>query len=147
MAYFNLLTYLIEHRDGREGNFLVADDPGDRRIFSVDNGVAFGSLLTNWFVPNWQKIRVPSLPRQSIDRLRKVTPEQLDALGVVTEMKADAAGVLRVVPPGANAAPRKGARVETGWLQLGLTRKEIEHVKQRIDRLLADVDAGRQPLF
>jgi hypothetical protein len=62
-------------------------------------------------------------------------------------MKADAAGVLRVVPPGANAAPRKGARVETGWLQLGLTRKEIEHVKQRIDRLLADVDAGRQPLF
>ena len=147
MANFNLLTYLIEHKDGREGNFLTADDPGDRRIYSIDNGVAFGSLLTNWFVPNWQKIRVPSLSRQSIDRLRKVTPEQLDALGVVAEMKADDAGVLRVVPPGANEAPRKGARVKPGWLQLGLERGEIEDVKERLDHLLADVDAGRWPLF
>ena len=38
---FNLLTYLVEHEDGRAGNILVSKAPEDRRVFAIDNGIAF----------------------------------------------------------------------------------------------------------
>ena len=43
LADFNVLTYLIDHEDGRTGNFLVSKFEEERRVFSVDNGVAFGA--------------------------------------------------------------------------------------------------------
>jgi hypothetical protein len=39
MSNFNLLTYLIDHRDGRDGNILVSKDDEHRRVFAVDNGI------------------------------------------------------------------------------------------------------------
>jgi hypothetical protein len=147
LANMNLLTYLIEHEDGREGNFLVSEIESDRRVFSIDNGVSFGAKLKNFFVPNWHKIRVPALRREAIERLRRVTPEQIEALGVLAELRTDDNGILRPVPFSENAKPRKGARVEPGWLQLGLKRREIKALSKRIERLLARVDTGRQPVF
>jgi hypothetical protein len=143
----NLLTYLIEHEDGRKGNFLVSEIESDRRVFSIDNGVSFGAKMKNFFVRNWHKIRVPALRRETIERLRRVTPEQLEALGVLAELRADDAGVLRPVPFSENANPKKGARAEPGWVQLGLSRREIQGLRKRIERLLAQVDAGRQSVF
>jgi hypothetical protein len=147
MANMNLLTYLIEHEDGRQGNFLVSEIDSDRRVFSIDNGVSFGAKMKNFFVLNWNKIRVPALRRETIERLRRVTPEQIGALGVVAELRADDSGILRAVPFSANANPKKGARVEPGWVQLGLSRREIKNLRKRIERLLAQVDGGRQPVF
>ena len=147
MANMNLLTYLIEHEDGRQGNFLVSEIESDRRVFSVDNGVSFGAKMKNFFVLNWHKIRVPALRRETIERLRRVTPEQIEALGVLTELRADDLGVLRPVPFSANAKPRKGARPEPGWIQLGLSSREIKKLRKRIERLLVQVDGGRQPVF
>ena len=103
--------------------------------------------MKNWFVPNWNKIRVPALRKESIERLRKVQSERVRALGVVAEMRVDEAGILRPAKPTPNASPKKGSRVDEGWIQLGLTRGEIEDVERRLQRLLADVDAGRVPLF
>ena len=147
LANMNLLTYLIEHEDGRQGNFLVSEIESDRRVFSIDNGVSFGAKMKNFFVRNWHKIRVPALRRETIERLRRVTPEQIEALGVLAELRADDSGVLRPVPFSANANPKKGARAEPGWLQLGLSRREIKGLRKRIERLLAQVDGGRQPVF
>jgi hypothetical protein len=69
----NLLTYLVEHEDGRAGNVLVSKAPEDRRVFAIDNGIAFGAIVKNWFVPNWNVIRHPAVPHLEIDRLRRST--------------------------------------------------------------------------
>lgn len=147
LANMNLLTYLIEHEDGRRNNFLTADDKSDRRIFSIDNGVSFGAKLKNWFVWNWNKIRVPALRRQTIERLRRVGPEQVAALGVVAELAVGDDGVYRPVASSANPDPKHGSRRREGWIQLGLTQHEIEHLQERIDGLLERVEEGRQPVY
>jgi len=145
VADFNLLTYLIEHRDGRSSNILVSED--GQRVYSVDNGIAFGNLVWNYFVTNWDVLRVPALRRASIDRLRRLTRADLDALLVVSELRADRKGVLRPTRPGPPFDPANGARVRSDQVQLGLTRQEIDGVAQRLTQLLARVDAGEIPAF
>lgn len=147
LADFNLLTHLIDHEDGRDGNFLVSELDEERRVFSVDNGVAFGALMRNFLVRNWHEIRVPALRKQTIERLRAVGAEEYERLGVLVELKADRMGVLRPVPPGENTAPKKGARVRPGWIQLGLEKDEIKAVRKRVDRLLERVDEGELATF
>lgn len=140
VADFNLLLHLIDHRDGRSSNLLVTDD--GRRIYSVDNGIAFGNLVWNYFVVNWNVLRVPALRRASVERLRGVTQAHLDALAVVQELRADRRRVLQPVRPSAPFDPARGARVRRGRVQLGLTAGEIAGVAARLDALLARVDAG-----
>jgi hypothetical protein len=147
MADFNLLTYLVDHTDGREGNFLTSELESERRVFSIDNGVTFGALVHNFMVPNWNVIRVPALRKETVERLRKVGPSDYEALGVVAELRADGDGVLRAAEPTPNRAPRKGARVADGWIQLGLEADEIAALRRRVEHLLADVDAGRIATF
>jgi hypothetical protein len=146
-ADLNLLTYLIDHRDGRLSNFLVSDDPDDGRVWTVDNGIAFGNLVWNYFVTNWNEIRVPALRRASVERLRRVTPAQLERLLVVAELEADARGVLQPVAPRRPRDVDGGTRVTPGRIQLGLTRDELEGVATRRTELLARVDRGEIPLF
>jgi hypothetical protein len=146
-ADFNLFTYLIEHRDGRAGNFLVPTDPTDFHVFSVDNGIAFGGLVYNYLVTNWDTLHVPALRRAAVERLRGLDAADLDALLVVAELRADADGVLRYVPPGPVVDPEEGTRVGPGLVQLGLTRAEVDAVAERRTRLLARIDRGEIPLF
>lgn len=147
LANFNLLARLIDHRDGRRGNILVSVDPANPRVFAVDNGIAFGPKMYNVFVRNWDEIRVPALPKKSIDRLRRVTAADLESLGVLLEMHADAGGVLQHVPAGTNLAPFKGSRGGRGSIQLGLTRAEIDGVGERLRDVLERVDAGKLAVF
>ena len=155
-AYFlsnlNLFTYLVKHHDAREGNFLVSKDDARRQAFSIDNGVSFGSgfsgLFYNWFVPNWNSIRVPALRKDSIDRLRGLKLADVTAaLGVVSQLELDDAGIYLNVPPGENLDPGRGVRIEGKQLQLGLTDDEIEDVWERIEDLIEDVDDGDLPVF
>jgi len=147
VGYFNLLTYLVQHQDGRGGNILASTDPDAPRTFAVDNGIAFGALVHNWFVPNWDVIRVPALPHTAIARLRQVGRREIDRLGVLVELHTDANGMLVVVPPGPNRDPKHGARLSPGQLQLGLTRSELDALESRLRTLLARVDRGELPLF
>jgi len=143
LADLNLLTYLIDHRDGRDGNFLQSTDKSDPRIFAVDNGIAFEGFPWNFFVRNWNKIRVPWLRADPIARLRALPAEEIDRLSTLFDMNADAQGVLRLARPTAALDPKQGVRLADGKVQLGLTTKEIGALKERIRDLLARVDAGK----
>jgi hypothetical protein len=143
LADMNLITYLVDHRDGREGNFLISKDPSDPRVFAIDNGIAFEGFPWNFFVPNWNKIRVPWMRADPIARLRALPEEEIDRLGSLFDMDVDAQGILRLAKPTAPLDPTKGVRVAPGKVQLGLTAKEIARLKERVHDLLADVDAGK----
>ncbi len=151
LANFNVLTYLSDHRDQRGGNVLVSIHDEDRHVFAVDNGIAYGDWIYNWFNPSsfrWARIQVPALPRATVERLRALDRAALDEkLGTVTQMQADPAGRLEVVEREAPWHPEQGVRVRGTSLQLGLTRSEIAAVWERIERLLEAVDAGRITLF
>ena len=87
-----------EHRDGRPGNILVAEDDTNRRVFAVDNGISFGGLVYNFLTTNWDVIRVPGIRRAVVNKLRAVGPKELGALGTLVELRADANGILRPAP-------------------------------------------------
>jgi hypothetical protein len=146
-ANLNLLAYLIAHRDARSNNFLMPTDPSQPRVFSIDNGIAFGGVLYNFFTWHFDEIRTGGLPRPSIDRLRRVSRETLSGLGVLGELRADPAGVLHAVKPGENLDPEAGTRVAPGQIQFGLTAPEIDAIATRLQELLARIDAGELGVF
>jgi hypothetical protein len=147
MANFNLLTYLIDHRDGRAGNFLVSKKDADRRVFAVDNGISFRALVYNYFVPNWNDIEVPALRRAAVDRLRKVTFDDVRRLGIGTELRLASDGVFHVAEAGPNLNPKRGVRQKEGVVQFGLTDGEMDLVAKKIEKLLNDIDEGDIALF
>lgn len=146
-ANLNLLAYLIAHRDARSNNFLMPTDPSNPRVFSIDNGIAFGGVLYNFFTWHFDEIRTGGLPKQSIDRLRSVSRQQLSKFGVLGELEADHASVLHAVAPGPNRDPEIGMRVATGRIQFGLTVSEIDGMATRLQDLLVRIDAGELRLF
>ncbi len=152
LSNLNLFTYLVKHHDGREGNLLVSKDDARRQVFSIDNGVSFGAgfagLFYNWFVPNWNSIRVPALRKESIDRLRGLREEDITAtLGVVSQLELNDEGTYINVPLGENLDPDHGVRIEGKTLQFGLTDDEVEDVWERIEDLIEAVDSGELPVF
>ena len=140
---FNLLTFLIDHRDGKLANLLVSTDASDPRAFSVDNGISFESFPWNMEATNWNDLRVPWVRKDRIDRLRGADEAKIRALGVVAEMTRDESGIFRPSPPTENMGEGKGVRKEGARIQLGLTDLEIHRVRRRIERLLREVDEGR----
>ena len=148
MSNLNLLTYLLDHQDGRTGNFLISTDPDRRQVFSIDNGVAMNRWpFYNWFVPNWNVIRVPALRRDSVERLRALERSDLDSLATLAEFRLADDGTYHPVPLGEPLDPHKGVRMENGAVQLGLTRPEIDAIWKRIEALLERADAGEISLF
>jgi hypothetical protein len=150
LANFNIFAYLINLRDNRKGNVLTSKNESHRRVFAIDNGVAFGTIWYNWFYPphyEWRQIRVPALPRQSIDRLRDLERANLDFLMVVSQLELDEDGILQSTDPGSPINPDEGATLNDGTIQFGLTRGEIDAIWSRIEALIERVDAGEIELF
>ena len=146
-AEYNLLTVLIGNRDTLVGNQLVSTDPDAPRIYSVDNSISFRHELYNFFQPHWDQLRVPALPRDSVERLRAVDAGDVDALSVVAELWLDADGVFREVEPSAPFDAEHGVRLRDGVLQLGLEPGEIAALKRRLVALLDAVDRGEIPTY
>jgi hypothetical protein len=150
LANFNILTYLVSHHDTRFGNVLVSKNDEDRRVFAIDNGTIFGAFFFNWFYPpsfSWRNIKVPAIPRNAVNRLRKLTKEDLESLGVILQLEADQDGILRIVKPGDPIDIEEGVNVRGTTVQLGLTDDEIEDVWERLEDLLEDIDKGKIGVF
>ncbi len=142
----NLFTYVIRHSDSNKGNFLISTVAESPRAFSVDNGVAFSMAESERGIA-WRGVRVPAVPRATVERLRSLTREELDrALGVVAEFHV-VDGELEPAPPGENLRPGAGVRRKDDVIQLGLTDVEIGRMWDRIQDLLRDVDRGRVATF
>jgi len=147
MSNFNLLTYLIQHRDPREGQFLVSKNDERRQLFSIDNGISFGFWPYNILIQQWDRINLPALRQDSIERLRKIQRQDLDFLGVLAQLELDDNGILQPKPVGKNLDPKVGAKYTDGTLQYGLSKSEIDAVWDRIQNVIADVDAGNIQVF
>jgi hypothetical protein len=145
-ANANLLTHLIDHKDGNHGNLLISMDAPNRRVFAVDNDVAFRSRVSDRG-DRWRHLHVDRLPASSIERLRAISRQDLERqLGVVAEF-AIVDGFLEPVEPGPNLRTNRGVRVQDGRVQFGLTQSEIRDLERRIERLLREVDRGRITTF
>ena len=68
LAKLNLVTHLIDQRDSREANFLRSTDPDRPRVFSVDNGLAFGGFKNPFAVMGF----IPTGRRSTYRRCREV---------------------------------------------------------------------------
>jgi hypothetical protein len=146
LGNFNILTYLIRHNDSNEGNFLTSTYDGMPRVFSVDNGVAFNSEISNRGY-EWRNIRVERLPRSTVERLRTITPELLrERLAVLVQFEARG-GELVAVEPGANLGDGRGVRRSDGVIQFGLTDREIRGIESRLRDLLEKIDKGDIEVF
>jgi hypothetical protein len=143
---FNILTYLIRHNDANVGNFLISQNAENPRVFSVDNGVAFRSPISNRGY-EWRDIKVKKLPRATVERLRKITPEDLQrALGIVAHFEIRE-NELVAAEPAANPNPGRGVRRTEQFVQFGLTTAEIRDVENRLRDLIKRLDEGKIAVF
>ncbi len=144
-ANLNVLTYLIDHKDANEGNVLALDGQ-TVRMFSVDNGVAFGSGPSDRG-DYWGDLHVERLPEKTVERLRSLTREDLDrALGVLAQWRIENDRLVRMEPT-ENLQANRGIRKEDDMVQLGLTSREIGNVEDRLNNLLQRVATGDLEVF
>jgi hypothetical protein len=142
IGQLNIFTFLIEHRDSNAGNFLISKVRKGARVFSIDHGVAFASEDSDRG-ELWKEMRVDRLPADTVERLRRITPEVLtERLGVLAQWKLDD-GKYVVMPQGKNLLAGKGVRRKGGLLQMGLTGSEIKAVNRQLKSLLRQVDNGK----
>ncbi len=147
LANMNVLAYLIRHSDDNVGNFLISLDSAAPHVYSVDNGIAFMSNVSERGY-YWRDLRVDRLPRTTVERLRALTRPDLDgALGVVAQFTVDDKRELTPSASGANLNPGEGIRHRGSVFQLGLSRSEIDDVQDRLQRLLKRVDEGKIAQF
>lgn len=132
IADYDVLTYLIKHQDGKPGNALRGEGSG--LTFSVDNGISFGGPFYNYPADNWDDLRVPALPRDTVERVRALGPEDLDALAEIARVEHSPDGFLRVRQSGDD-------------LVFGLNAAERAGVARRARRLVEAVDEGVLPTF
>lgn len=145
-ANLNLFTHLIWHSDSNEGNLLISQSTRNPRIFSVDNGVAFGSEVSNRGT-RWRSLQVDRFPAATVERLRAITEEQIhDVLGVLAQWEI-VDGEMVPAAPTENLWEERGVREEDGVIQIGLTYDEIDEIWDRVEAFLGRVDSGRFSTF
>jgi len=116
------------------------------RVFSVDNGLAFGTKKSNRGT-YWKDLRLKRLPGETIERLRRLKTEDIKkTLGVVAQFEIRE-GQLVPAEPGENLDKNKGVRQKGSVIQFGLTEREIKGVLARVENLLKRVDSGKIETF
>ena len=95
----------------------------------------------------WLALRVNRLPRSTVDRLRRITRDDLDeALAVVAQFEIRD-GRLEPVETTDSMNRFSGVRRNHDVVQIGLTSREIRDVHQRLRRLISQVDRGKIETF
>lgn len=138
----NLLTYLINHGDAHEEQFVLERTSHGLRAFVVDNSIAFRSIKNPMLLlrQDWSSIQVPRLGKHTVERLRALSDADYASLSTVAafEKRDDELLQLRTWPSGAN----DGAAMSWNGSQLriGLTPGEIALVRGRVGDLLRRSD-------
>jgi hypothetical protein len=146
IGQLNVLTYLIRHGDSNLGNFLIGNAEKGARVFSIDHGVAFASEESDRG-DAWRDMRVTQLPADTVERLRKITPELLtERLGVLAQWQLKDGNYVAVVK-GEIMSRFHGVRRSGDDLQMGLNRSEIRSVYGLLKDLLERIDAGEITLL
>jgi hypothetical protein len=146
IGQLNVLTFLIRHRDSNLGNFLLGNAETGARVFSIDHGVAFASEDSDRGEV-WKDIRVNQLPADTVERLRRITPQLLaERLGVLAQWRLDGPAYVPVAS-GGNLGENRGVRRKGNDLQMGLTKSEIRDVHRQLTRLLERIDRGEIALL
>jgi hypothetical protein len=147
LANLNLLTYLIDHDDSHENQFLVSESRKSPRLYSVDNSMAFETAKNPTLKQHWSDLRVPALPRDKIERLSALDFEDIRRLSVIEQYENRAGRLLHVAPSPRSKKLNFGFRWAKGDLEVGLNRKEIDNLWWRI-RSLVQLSRHRQvPMF
>lgn len=142
MGNFNAFTFIISHNDENQGNYLISQSEEQPRVFSVDNGLAFESIISDQGAA-WRRIRVDAIPAETVDRLRSLTEADVRRqLETLAQFRIEPDGGLTVVPPEPAIDPGRGVRETDTMIQLGLDEREIRGVWRRIQRLLERVEKG-----
>jgi hypothetical protein len=144
-ANTNLLTYVIRHGDPHNAQFLLEQTPQGLRTYVVDNSIGFRSVKNPIYFlrEDWSKIRVPRLPKRTVERLRALTDEDFAGLATVTELKRQGRLLVRVATPAAADGDEDAMSWRGSLLRIGLTRGEIELVQSRVRDLLARPDLAQ----
>lgn len=149
MADVNTFTFVIQHGDTHEKNFLMTkENSAQARVYSPDNAIAFNPYFRNpmeLFRSTWYDLRVPALRAAVVDRLRHVERKDVSALSVVEQYRIERGALI----PTKRAAPigDLGVRHVGKTLQIGLTPDESERLFERVQLLLSKVRSGEVEVF
>jgi hypothetical protein len=89
---------------------------------------------------------VPALPKDRIERLRRVTRHDLDVLLTVSQYSVTPHGLVEVTPTAA-LSDEEGVRRDGNVIQFGLKRHEVDGIEKRLKALLDRVDRGEINVF
>jgi hypothetical protein len=141
----NLLTYLINHGDAHEEQFVLESAPHGLRAFVVDNSIAFRSIKNPMLLlrQDWSTLQVPRLRKEAIERLRALTDADyahLSTIAVLERRDDDELLSLRTWKdePNDQAMSWNGKQ-----LRIGLTPGEIALVRGRVGELLRRPDLAQ----
>ena len=142
MGNFNAFTYIVSHNDENIGNYLISASESNPRIFSVDNGLAFESEVSDQGAA-WRRFRVDAIAAETVERLRALTEEGVRRqLETLAQFRIEPDGTLTRMPSQPAINSRIGVRQRDGIVQFGLTSREIDGVWRRIRQILDWVDDG-----
>jgi hypothetical protein len=148
VARCNLLTYVINHGDAHDEQFLLEPTKHGLRAYVVDNSIAFRSIKNPMLLlrQDWSNIQVPWLPPRAVEKLRGLIHEDFSRLSTIAVLERDD-GELRNV---ALAREQESDGTSLQWrgelLRIGLTRGEIELVETRVHTLLATQPPPEHPV-
>ena len=141
----NVFTYLINHGDAHEKQFMIEHTQRGLRTYVVDNSIAFLSIKNPMMVvrEDWSQIQIPSIPQSLVTRLKALTVAQLRALSSIVELEKSGRLLLpsdphlERIPSDGHPMSWQGSR-----LRIGLSNQEIELVTARIRELLQRPEAA-----
>jgi len=144
----NVFTYLINHGDAHENQFMIEQTARGLRTYVVDNSIAFLSIKNPMMLvrEDWSRIQIPSIPQRLVARLKALTVAQLRALSSIVELEQREG---QLVPSSPNLEPIPSDGHAMSWqgsrLRIGLSNREIELVAARIRELLERPEAAASP--
>lgn len=142
----NVFGKVASHRDAIGRNFLLTDDD-ERRAFAVDNGLAFGAREYHplgWLGGTWGRWHGLPVASETVERLSRITREQLDATLLTVAQLELRDGLYHHVAHEAPWPERgdDGVGRRPGAIQLGLTTAEVADVHDEVRALAQQLNRG-----